>query len=144
LQTHITWHAHLYVGSDGDPLPFEALRIAMQSIACDTVITANRPGPWPYHERYADKQVTPKARHNSHDEAPYEKNKGSSKLPRQLHDYILDLRGVHHFSRVVFWEFFVVHTLESNQKTWNETADIWQVQYENETTKQLTGNSRII
>ena len=45
----------------------------MQSIACDTVITANRPGPWPYHERYADKQVTPKARHNSHDEAPYEK-----------------------------------------------------------------------
>jgi hypothetical protein len=102
LQTHITWHAHLYVGSDGDPLPFEALRIAMQSIACDTVITANRPGPWPYHERYADKQVTPKARHNSHDEAPYEKNKGSSKLPRQLHDYILDLRGVHHFSRVVF------------------------------------------
>ena len=73
MQTHITRHAHLYVGSDGDPLPFEALRIAMQSIACDTVITANRPGPWPYHERYADKQVTPKARHNSHDEAPYEK-----------------------------------------------------------------------
>ena len=144
MQTHITRHAHLYVGSDGDPLPFEALRIAMQSIACDTVITANRPGPWPYHERYADKQVTPKARHNSHDEAPYEKNKGSSKLPRQLHDYILDLRGVHHFSRVVFWEFFVVHTSESNQKTWNETADIWQLQYENETTKQLTGNSRII
>jgi hypothetical protein len=108
------------------------------------VITANGPGPWPYHERYADKQVTPKARHNSHDEAPYEKNKGSSKLPRQLHDYILDLRGVHHFSRVVFWEFFVVQTSESNRKTWNETADFWQVQYENETTKQLTGNSRII
>ena len=108
------------------------------------MITANRPGPCPYHERYADKQVTPKARHNSHDEAPYEKNKGSSKLPRQLHDYILDLRGVHHFSRVVFWEFFVVHTSESNQKTWNETADIWQLQYENKTTKQLTGNSRII
>ena len=39
---------------------------------------------------------------------------------------------------------FVVHTSESNRKTWNETADIWQVQYENETTKQLTGNSRII
>ena len=70
------------------------------------------------------------------------KNKGSSKLPR--HDYILDLRGVHHFSRVVFWEFFVVHTSESNRKIWNETADIWQVQYKNETTKQLAGNSRII
>ena len=98
LQTHITRQAHLYIGSDGDPLPFEALPIAMQSIACDTVITANRP----YHERYADKQVTTKARHNSHDEAPYEKNQGSSKLLRQLHDYILDLRGVHHFSRVVF------------------------------------------
>ena len=50
-------------------------------------------------------QVTPKARHNSHDEVPYEKNKGSSKQPRQLHDYILDLRGVHHFSHDVFWEF---------------------------------------
>ena len=72
------------------------------------------------------------------------KNKGSSKLPRQLHDYILDLRGVHHVSRVVFWELFVVHTSKSNRKTWNETADIWQVQYENETTRQLTGNGRII
>ena len=134
MQTHITRQAHLYVGSDGDSLPFDALPIAMQSIACNTLITANMPGPWPYHERYADKQVTPKARHNSHDEVPYEQNKGSSKLPRQLHDYILDLRGVHHFSRVVFWEFCVVPTSESNRKTWNETADIWQVQYENETT----------
>ena len=78
----------------------------MQSIVCDTVITANRPGPWPYHERYAEKQVTLKARHDCHDEVPYEKKKkGSSKLPRQLHDYILDLRGVHHFPRVVFSEF---------------------------------------
>ena len=46
----------------------------MQSIVCDAVITANRPGPWPCHERYADKQITPKARHNSNDEVPYEKN----------------------------------------------------------------------
>ena len=30
---HITRQAHLYVGSDGDPLPFEALPIAMQPIA---------------------------------------------------------------------------------------------------------------
>ena len=42
---------------------------------------------------------------------------------------------LHHFSRVVFWECFVVHTSESNRKTWNETADIWQVQYEDDTTK---------
>ena len=93
MQTHITRQADFYLDSDGDRLPFEALLIAMQSIACDTVITANRPGPWPRHERYSDKQVTPKARHNSHDEVPYEKNKGSSKLPRQLHDYILDCVG---------------------------------------------------
>ena len=93
MQTHITRQANLYLDSDGDRLPFEALLIAMQSIACDTVITANRPGPWPRHERYADKQVTPKARHNSRDEVPYEKNKGSSKLPRQSHDYILDCVG---------------------------------------------------
>ena len=109
LQTHITRQADLYLDCDGDRLPFEALPIAMQSIACDTVITANRPGPWPCHERYADKQVTPKARHSIHDEVRYEKNKGSSKLPRQLHDYILDLRGVHHFSRVVFWVFCRSH-----------------------------------
>ena len=144
LQTHTTRQADLYLDSDGDRLPFEAFLIAMLLIACDTVITANRPGPWPRHERYADKQVTQTARHNSHDEVPYEKNKGSSKLPRQLHNYMLDLRGVHHFSRVVFWEFFVAHTSESNRKTRNERVDIWQVQCENETTKQLTGNGRII
>ena len=82
MQTHITRQAHLYVGSDGDALPFEALPIAMQSIACNTVITANRPGgPWRYHERYADKQVTPKARHNSHDKVPYEKKKVLKNYP---------------------------------------------------------------
>ena len=54
------------------------------------------------------------------------------------------LRGVHHFSRVVFWEVYVAHISESNRKTWNQTVDMWQVQYENETTKQLTGYGRII
>ena len=104
---------------------------------------ANRPDLWPCLEHYADKQVKSKARHNSHDEVPYEKSKCCSKLPRQLRDDILDLRGVHHFSRVVFWEVFVAHTSKSNRKTRHQTADIWQVQYENETTKQLTGNGRI-
>ena len=45
------------------------------------VITANRPGPWPCHERYADKQITPKARHNSNDEVPYEKTKVLANYP---------------------------------------------------------------
>ena len=75
LETHITRQADLYLGSDGDRLPFEALPIAVQSIACETVITVNRSGPWPFQERHADKQVTPKARHNSHDEVPYEKKR---------------------------------------------------------------------
>ena len=145
LQTHITRQANLYLDSDGDRLPFDALLIAMQSIACDTVITANRPGPWPRHERYADKQVTPKARHNSRDEVPYEKKtKVLPNYPGKLTRLYTRLRGVHHFSRVVFWEFFVAHTSESNRKTKNESVDIWQVQYENGTTKQLTGNGRII
>ena len=48
----------------------------MESIAhVATVIHANRPGLWPCHERYAGKQVTAKARHNSHDEVPYENTK---------------------------------------------------------------------
>ena len=75
LQTHITRQAHLYLSSDGDRLPFEALPIARQSIACDAVTTANRPGPWPCPERNADKQVTPKSRHNCHVEVPYEQTK---------------------------------------------------------------------
>ena len=47
----------------------------METIACATVISANRPGLWQCHERYADKQVTRKARHISHGEVPYEKTK---------------------------------------------------------------------
>ena len=39
------------------------------------MINANRPGLWPCNERYAAKQVTPKARHNSHDDVSYEKQK---------------------------------------------------------------------
>ena len=34
---------------------------------------ANRPDLWPCLECYADKELTPKARHNSHDEVLYEK-----------------------------------------------------------------------
>ena len=44
--------------------------IAMELIAYTTVMNANRSGLWPCHERYADKQVTPHARHNSDGEEP--------------------------------------------------------------------------
>ena len=47
----------------------------METITCATAINDNRPGFWPCHERYADKQVTPKPRHNSDGEEPYEKTK---------------------------------------------------------------------
>ena len=47
----------------------------METIAYTTVINANRPGLWPCHERHADKQVMPKARHNSDGEEPYVKTK---------------------------------------------------------------------
>ena len=47
----------------------------MVTIAYTTVINANRPGLWPCHERYANKQETPKARHNTDGEEPYEKTK---------------------------------------------------------------------
>ena len=47
----------------------------MDTIAYATVINANRPGLWPCHVRYADKQVTPKARRNSCGVDPYEKTK---------------------------------------------------------------------
>jgi hypothetical protein len=45
----------------------------METIAYATVINANRPGLWPCHEHYSDKQVSLKARHSSHGEVPYEK-----------------------------------------------------------------------
>ena len=44
----------------------------METIAYATVITANRPGLWPCHERYSDKQKSPKTRYSSHGEVPYE------------------------------------------------------------------------
>ena len=47
---------------------------------------------------------------------------------------MLDLGGMHRHSPVVFWELFLSSKIA---KTWIETADIWQVQYENETTKEL-------
>ena len=75
----------------------------MESIAyatvINTVINLNRSGHWPCHQRYADKPVTLKARHCK---VP----KRCFKLPRQLRDYMLELRGLHHFSRVVFGEVF--------------------------------------
>ena len=74
----------------------------METIAYATVINANRPGLWPCHEHYSDKQVSLKARHSSHGEVPYEKkNNSCSKLHRQLRDDMLDLRGMHHFSHRV-------------------------------------------
>ena len=49
--------------------------IAMETIAYATVIIANRPAIWPCHNRYPDKLVTPKPRHNSDGEEPFEKKK---------------------------------------------------------------------
>ena len=67
-------------------MPFQAIQdvteieyicwyIALETIAYATVISANRPGLWPCLERYADKQVTRKARHNIDGVEPYEKTK---------------------------------------------------------------------
>ena len=53
----------------------------METIAYATVTNANRPGLWPCHERCVDKQVTPKARHNSDGEEPYEKTKVAPSFP---------------------------------------------------------------
>ena len=53
----------------------------METIAYATVSNAKRPGLWPCHERYADKQVTPKARHNSHGDVPSEKTKVVANYP---------------------------------------------------------------
>ena len=47
----------------------------METTAYATVINANRPGLWPCHGRYADKQVMPNARHSSDGEEPYVKQK---------------------------------------------------------------------
>ena len=47
--------------------------IALETVAYATVISANRPALWPCRERYADKQVTPKARHNSEGEEAHDK-----------------------------------------------------------------------
>ena len=116
----------------------------METIAYATVINANRPVLWPCHEHYSDKQVSLKARHSSHCEVPYEKNNSCSKLHRQLRDDILDLRGMHPFLASCSERCCVARTSDSSRKTWNQRADISQVQYEQETTKQLTGNGRII
>ena len=50
----------------------------MEIVSYAAVIKASSPALWPCHERYADK------------------------LPRQLRHYILVLRGVQHYTRVVF------------------------------------------
>ena len=47
----------------------------METIAYATVINADRPGLWPCHDRYADKQVTPKARHTSLGKSVIRENK---------------------------------------------------------------------
>ena len=44
----------------------------METIAYATVINANRPGIWPCHERYADKQETPKANNNNRKQYNYD------------------------------------------------------------------------
>ena len=108
-----------------------------------TVISANRPALWSCHERFADKQVTPKARHNSDGEEPYEKRKVVPNYPDNYEIIYLTSVGfittrASHSQRIC-----VAHTSNSNRKTSNERADMSQVQYENETTKQLTGNAMV-
>ena len=44
----------------------------MATITYGTVVNANRPGLWLCHDRYADKRVTPTAKHNSQGEVPYD------------------------------------------------------------------------
>ena len=58
---------------------------------------------------------------------------------------MLNLYGIHHHCRVVFWELFLSSTHRSKiGQTWNQTANIWQGQYENETTKELISYDIII
>ena len=102
LQSHISRHTNLYLGSSVDRL--HILKHCYGNNHIRYSDQCNRPGLWQCHERYADKQVTPKPRHCSHGEMPYEKRNSFSKLPRQLRYDILDLRAVHHFCRVVFWD----------------------------------------
>ena len=80
LQARISRHEDLYLGSDLY-LGCISWLIAMEPIAYTTVINANRPGLWPCHEGYAEKQVTSKARHNSDGEVPYEKTKVAQNYP---------------------------------------------------------------
>ena len=57
---------------------------------------------------------------------------------------MLDFCGAHHLSRVVFSELFCRVHFGIKYEDLKQTADIWQVQYENETTKELTSNGCII
>ena len=74
-QSHSNWYAELYLDSDGDHLNFETL----PGNHNHTTLWFMPKGQC--HERYVEKLVTLKARHNSHGELP--KNKSSLKLPRQ-------------------------------------------------------------
>ena len=69
----------------------------METLAYATVITANRPGLWPCHERYSEKQISPKTRHSSHGEVPYEQTIVVPNYP----DDILACVGCTIFSRRV-------------------------------------------
>ena len=82
MQSHISRHAYLYQVVTETGCIFSD--IAIETIAYATVINANSPGFWPCHERYGDKQVTRKARHNSHGEVPYEK---TNVVPNYPYDY---------------------------------------------------------
>ena len=73
LQSHISRHANLYLGSGEDRL--HILRHCHGNNSIRYSDQCQQPGLWPCHERYTDKQVTPTARHNSQGEVPYEKTK---------------------------------------------------------------------
>ena len=117
----------------------------METITYATVINANRPGLWQCHERYADKQVTPKPRHCSHGEMPYEKINSFFQTTQTITIWYPRFAcGAPILSRR-FLRCVVSLTIRIQiGRPENERADISQVPYENQIAKQLRGNSRII
>ena len=91
--------------------------IGNNSIAYDTVINANRPGIWPCHERYADRQVTPKARHNSHSELPSAKTKVVPNYPDNCEILCYTCLGCTTALASYSERDCVAHTSDSNRKT---------------------------
>ena len=117
----------------------------METITYATVINANRPGLWQCHERYADKQVTPKPRHCSHGEMPYEKINSFFQTTQTITIWYPRFAcRCTNFVASCSEMCCVAHNSDSNRKTLKRKSRYSQVPYENQIAKQLRGNSRII